>query len=363
MKASLPDRPSPKRRRPLHARIAPSGPKRRRPVAEMIHPEQQDTARPPLSQSAPKPVSAMIKATEGAAPPPPTGVTAHQWPPQRGPPSPLPTFIKFADLKAAGIVANHCALDAQALEPAMTMPMSVTAERTQWAIRISAAWQKSVDSIIETGRLLLAAKADPKMQHGEWGTMVESDLPFNRHTAHKLMQIAGDKRLTNVSQGKHLPPSWTTLYELTKLDDATFDQKLRDGSINPEMQRKDVARANRILNRERDRQRVENLPPIRGSAKTGKQVSSKPCRRKKADQAPALDPQAWSMSSSQEREAFVTAVGRSEIEDAFNVIESGCTLTRGLNTLNQAWNTATESDRREFFRKHFPANVLNRYQT
>jgi hypothetical protein len=25
------------------------------------------------------------------------------------------------------------------------------------------------------------------MQHGEWGTMVESDLPFNGHTAHKLM--------------------------------------------------------------------------------------------------------------------------------------------------------------------------------
>jgi len=88
------------------------------------------------------------------------------------------------------------------------------------------------------------------------------------------MQIARDKRLTNVSQGKHLPPSWTTLYELTKLDDDAFDQKLRDGSVNPEMQRKDVAGANRILNRERDRQRVENLPPIRASAKTGKQVSA-----------------------------------------------------------------------------------------
>jgi hypothetical protein len=66
------------------------------------------------------------------------------------------------------------------------------------------------------------------------GTMVESDPPFNRHTAHKLMQIAGDKRLTNVSHGKHLPPSWTTLNELTKFDDDTFEQKLRDGSINPE---------------------------------------------------------------------------------------------------------------------------------
>ena len=57
----------------------------------------------------PGPVSAIIKATKGAAPPPPKGVAA-EWPPQHGPPSPLPTFIKFADLKAAGIVNNHCAL-------------------------------------------------------------------------------------------------------------------------------------------------------------------------------------------------------------------------------------------------------------
>jgi hypothetical protein len=84
------DRPSRKRRRPLHARITPSGPKRQRPVAEIIHPEKdQDTAPPPLSQSAPKTVSAIIKATEGAAPPPPKGVAAHQWPPQHGPPSPF----------------------------------------------------------------------------------------------------------------------------------------------------------------------------------------------------------------------------------------------------------------------------------
>ena len=51
-------------------------------------------------------------------------------------------------------------------------------------------------------RTSLAAEADPKMQHGEWGTMVGSNLPFNRHTAHKLIQIVGDKRLTNVSPGE-----------------------------------------------------------------------------------------------------------------------------------------------------------------
>src|SRR5271170_575486 len=63
---------------------------------------------------------------------------------------------------------------------------------------------------------------------------------------------------------------------------------------------------------------------------------------KEADRAPTLDPRAWSMSSPQERQAFVKAVGRSEIEDAFNAIESINTLTRGLNALNQAWSAATE---------------------
>jgi hypothetical protein len=161
----------------------------------------------------------------------------------------------------------------------MTMTTSIIAERTHWAARISAAWQHSVDSIIETGRLLLGAKADPAMQHGEWGTMVESDLPFNRHTAHKLMQIASDKRLTNVSHGKHLPPSWTTLYELTKLDDETFDQKLRDGTIHPDMQRKEASK-NRIFSRERGRRRVElgDIEDVFGGIEPDPHLSERECK-------------------------------------------------------------------------------------
>jgi hypothetical protein len=244
-------------------------------------------------------------------------------------------------------------------EPAMNMTtMRVITERTEWAARISAAWQKSVASIIDTGHLLLAAKADPKMQYGEWGTMVESDLPFNRHTAHKLMQIAGDKRLTNVSQGKHLPPSWTTLYELTKLDDATFDQKLRDGFINPDMQRKDVARENRILGRERGRRRVEAAISARRAPDPKAADGSE-----EIGPTPTLDPRAWSRSTAQQRAVFVKAVGRSEIEDAFDAIESGHASTRRLEDLNRAWNAATESDKRTFFRQHFPANVWNRFAT
>jgi hypothetical protein len=52
--------------------------------------------------------------------------------------------------------------------------------------------------------------------------MCERELPFSRQTAFRLMSIAGGSRLTNVAHGQHLPPSWRTLYELTKLDDGQW---------------------------------------------------------------------------------------------------------------------------------------------
>jgi hypothetical protein len=122
---------------------------------------------------------------------------------------------------------------------------------------------------------------------------------------------------------------------------------------------------------------VEEQRSLAGAAKTGEQVNAvtefSACDPeasktsvgigKEADPAPALDQQAWSMSTAKERQAFVKAVGRSEIEDAFHAIESGYGSTRGLNALNQSWKGATESERREFYRRLFPANVWNRFQT
>jgi hypothetical protein len=83
---------------------------------------------------------------------------------------------------------------------------------------------------------------------------------------------------------------------------------------------------------------------------------------KEAEPAPRLNPRVWSMSTAQQRQVFVKAVGRGEIEDAFYAIE-GYASTRGLNTLNQAWIAATESDRHTFYRENFPANAWHRFRT
>jgi N6-adenosine-specific RNA methylase IME4 len=112
-----------------------------------------------------------------------------------------------------------------------------TDQRSAWTERIRDVWQQSVAAIMETGRLLAEAKA--KLPHGEFGKMITGELPFSARTAQRLMSIAADERLRH--SVSHLPPAWGTLYELTKLDDEQFGARLFDGTINPDMDRRDIA--------------------------------------------------------------------------------------------------------------------------
>ena len=59
-----------------------------------------------------------------------------------------------------------------------------------YKLKITAAWQKQVPSIIETGQYLIEAKE--ALGHGEWGKLFEGDnkLSFSINTAQKLMKIA-----------------------------------------------------------------------------------------------------------------------------------------------------------------------------
>ena len=107
-----------------------------------------------------------------------------------------------------------------------------------WAARISACWRASFESILEVGRLLAAAKE--ALPHGQFGKMIESDLPFGARTAQMLMTISADERLANPKHASHLPASWATLHELTKLDDEQFETGIKEGKIRPDMERSEV---------------------------------------------------------------------------------------------------------------------------
>lgn len=128
----------------------------------------------------------------------------------------------------------------------------------QWATEICAQLRKSVESIIDVGRLLVKAKAD--LAHGEWVRMFEDSLvPFTVNTAQRLMKVAEHPQISNAAHAQYLPPSWYSLYELTKVEPQRLTAAFKDGIITPDMERRDVSA---LLSQERRTERIEKLATI-----------------------------------------------------------------------------------------------------
>jgi hypothetical protein len=105
--------------------------------------------------------------------------------------------------------------------------------RAQFAERIRSATRKTVEAMIEVGKLLIEAKA--KLKHGEFIAMVRTDLPFKERTAQRLMAIAKSPVLANTSIQTLLPPHLHTLNDLAALPAEDFATKLAVGAIRPDM--------------------------------------------------------------------------------------------------------------------------------
>lgn len=103
---------------------------------------------------------------------------------------------------------------------------------------INRTWSSMVSSIVETGRLLITLKA--QTDHGEWMDLCESRLPFGDVTARKLMAIAEHPILSNRSRANVLPPRWSILAEMVRLDADTIETAIRKGVIHPGMKREDL---------------------------------------------------------------------------------------------------------------------------
>jgi hypothetical protein len=116
--------------------------------------------------------------------------------------------------------------------------MSALSPRARWAERIRAASRKTVEQMIQTGKLLIAARK--KLDHGEFIRMVEHDLPFKRRTAQRLMSIARSPVTSKASNWTFLPPALHTLRDLARLPESTFNAKLARGEINRDTTRREL---------------------------------------------------------------------------------------------------------------------------
>jgi hypothetical protein len=129
----------------------------------------------------------------------------------------------------------------------LSLQPAVGASAQAWAARIAACWRASVEAILEVGRLLEAAKE--ALDHGEFGKMIETELPFGERTAQMLMSIAADPQISNPKFISHLPANWGALYELStlKLDEEQFAACIEKGSINPDLDRKTLIKGARSI--------------------------------------------------------------------------------------------------------------------
>jgi hypothetical protein len=59
--------------------------------------------------------------------------------------------------------------------------------------------------------------------------------------SHFCIFLAGHPAISNATHVSHLPPSWGTLHELTKVEPAVLKAAIKDGRVNPKMERKEVA--------------------------------------------------------------------------------------------------------------------------
>ena len=106
-----------------------------------------------------------------------------------------------------------------------------------YASKITQKWRNSVESIIDTGKLLL--ESSQNLSPKEFQTLVEQ-LPMSFTTIQKLISIGQNNYLEK--QVNHLPPHWTTIYEISTLDKGVIEEGISTGFIHPSSSSKRRAR-------------------------------------------------------------------------------------------------------------------------
>jgi hypothetical protein len=108
----------------------------------------------------------------------------------------------------------------------MSEPITVE----EWADQINRQIAKTVAATVNVGRLLAAAKEE--LGHGAWGRMFSEGLvSFTQNTAGRLMAIAEHPVIANSAHVQNLPPSWGTLYQLTKIPNESLQAAIGDGRV------------------------------------------------------------------------------------------------------------------------------------
>jgi hypothetical protein len=119
--------------------------------------------------------------------------------------------------------------------------MQAGSNRRDWKYfdkRLTELRVNDVENIFARGQVLI--EAHDELERGFYEITVKRH--FELSYARKLRIIASHSVISNRAHVHALPSSVFTLYELTKLPAPVLTKRLNDGSINPRLERKDVAK-------------------------------------------------------------------------------------------------------------------------
>jgi hypothetical protein len=125
-------------------------------------------------------------------------------------------------------------------ETELVLEGTITESKTpdQWAQVIRADLGQAVAGFVAAGENLARAKASKAIPHGEWENWCKQEVGISPATAVMLMALPRHEVIANPYHGKDLPPSWRTLYELSRLDPPLLIAAIEAGDVHQEMERK-----------------------------------------------------------------------------------------------------------------------------
>ena len=131
----------------------------------------------------------------------------------------------------------------------------------EWVEIIRNDLSRAVEGIIAAGEHLQQAKY--QLDHGRFLPLLRS-IGLHERTAERLMKIARNVVLANPTHGSRLPTSMRTLYVLSTLPPKMLEAKIIDGTITPDIERKDVERLKRGKSSEVevDGKTIEHKPSV-----------------------------------------------------------------------------------------------------
>jgi hypothetical protein len=107
--------------------------------------------------------------------------------------------------------------------------LSSPRELAEWRNRIETAWSRSVESVIQVGRMVKEAKDALGVSY----SLLETQLPFSSTVAAFLIKIAENPVLSNPAYFSRLPNGYNTLYHLTSVDEGQLIEQIENGEITP----------------------------------------------------------------------------------------------------------------------------------